>query len=337
MKKILSYKWYALAALIILPLLLWYLLNEGTGTINKKAYNFRIEHPEQITGIELEGQKETASLTLENGIWYVNTTYTAHELAIKTMISAIDRIRMLAPVSKSISDAMAEKMKKHGCKITLYRYGSKFRSYTVLTDTVNNRARSFMKHNNRKEIFEVFIPGYNASLEGYFVPNPNYWRDKSLLKAHAKDICKINVQYFTKQDASFELLVEAVGTYQIKKINAGSILNNIDKFKVESYLQQFTNIHFETFVGNDSVLKSIPKNKDLLFSTISINTIQGSEKSLEIFKIPANTTDNETGKVLKTDPNRCVGLVNKKDLVIIRYIDFEPILKEANQFISTKP
>ena len=94
------------------------------------------------------------------------------------------------------------------------------------------------------------------------------------------------------------------------------------------YRYYFSNVKYYPTENSN---RNVPSKKQFL-ARIEIQDKKGKEITVELFKKQKITDDN---KSLSFDLNYCYGYINnEKKVVLLKYLDFDPILREIDDFLK---
>ena len=131
------------------------------------------------------------------------------------------------------------------------------------------------------------------------------------------------------ESQSFVIHQDSPGAVRLLSLPEEEPVQNIDTARVYRYLSYFINLRFERWVyDSDSVnvhavLSTQPRHE------LTIQEHSGRRTTIRTYPI---IREMKTGEA-ETDLDRIyVNRNDEKDLVIVKYVDIDPVLKERNYF-----
>lgn len=327
-----KFKWYYIIFSVLAVIALFYLFTTSNGTLNKRKSNFAVENINEITSIELNDGKQILTLTKEDFDWIVNRKYIVKEWNIKNFLTALNRIKVLSPVSKSETEQIVMLLQNDGVKIDVFKGNRHLKQFTVSKPSMN-KSKTYMLMNKSKEPFVVHIPLFKGLVSDLFITDENYWRDKIIFNYKPQNIESIDVDYYQDITKSYIIKNYNDGTFSLYSKAVKKNLEEFDVNKVATFFTYFQNINFEGVLDNqnqnyiDSTLSSDP------FARISIIDYNGVEKSVTLYRKPADKEFDEFGQKSKFDYHKAYGVMNNSnEIILIPYYNIDPILKEIDYF-----
>jgi len=177
--------------------------------------------------------------------------------------------------------------------------------------------------------FIIKLKGYPIKdISKIFSTDTWFWRDNSLFNYSPSDIVRIKINYYPDQKKSFEIINHKSDKPELIALSSGEVPENVDLKSISRYLYYFSNINFQ--YSNNSVYKQVKTQSS--FATIFIEDDRHTTTSLNLFK-KIVTDNNQEPPVF--DMNVCYGIINnEKEVIEIKYMNIDPILKELNDFLK---
>lgn len=309
-----------------------YFFSNSKGTLKLSNTSFAIESIDKVASIKITKGTKELLLEKEMNSWKVNNKYKVKEWNIRNFLMALNRIDLLAPVSKVEKDQISSILKSDGILIEISGKNKNLRKYYVSKPGMN-KSKTYMMMYKSSEPFIVRIPSFQGLVADLFVVDENYWRDKTVFDYQPQNIKNIKVESFEDPSKSFRVINYNNGTFALQNLNEDKFVKEFNVDKVARYFTYFQKISFDNVENKlnrdqvDSVLKSTPYMK------ISVEDIYGITNSVTIFRKPPEQELDEFGQKATFDYNRAYAVFNESnELIIIQYYIFDPLFKEIDYF-----
>lgn len=322
-------KWTGILFIVIVVVAAIYMLTSTNGTLSKRSSDFSIENTDEITSIFIyDGKQE---LLLEKGdlTWTVNKKYQVKDWNIRNFLTALNRLNVLAPVSKKENDQVRMLLHEDGILVKIFKGKRVIKSYYVSKPEMN-KAKTYMLMKKSKQAYVVGIPMFNGLVSDLYLADETYWRDKVIFNYKPQDIKEISLEY---QDIKKSFVAS---NYNDGSFELSSMDKSLTDFNVEQlakYFTYFQNINFESVLVNqsqdyvDSVLSSEP------FVSVIVTDFNKKSKQLKLYRKPAENELDEFGEKARFDYNKAYGILNNSnEIILIPYYNIDPILKEIDYF-----
>ena len=305
---------------------------------NENERNFAIKHINEIDKIFL-ASKDGVSITLtkQEDHWLVNNQFIAIQDRINTLLNTAKKIKTKNRISKKKINRVIKNLSANHIKTEFYCKGQLKKSYFVGGET-QERDGTYMllidpeTQLNAKQPFVTSIRGFQGYLTPRYEPLIDNWRDLKIFHFPKNRIKSVEIQYPNVPENSFKIEIE--DREYILKQNGNKVAAKNENIKL--YLLNFKTIAAERLVpkiglGKDIMARiqaSSPYFKLTVTNLSGIsNTVLGYRRSAEIGET------NAIGMPLKFDPDRFYGICfGGKELTILQYYVFDPILKTVNDF-----
>lgn len=332
MKKIIK----PIIIVIALTAIALYLYFSNTkGTIRKELKDFVIEDTASITKVFMV-DKNNKSVTLERkeNYWTANKDFIARKDLVDVLLKTICRLNVKAPVARSSHNVIVSKLASTSTKVEIYQNDKLTKTYYVGGATPDNMG-TYMLLDQSSVPFIMDIPGFTGYLTTRFSTEITEWKDRAVFRYKFADIANITVENPTAPSQSFKAINYGNNKFGLKSLKDNKDFENFDTLSLKEYIGYFKNLSFESFVSNipqarrDSVFKSIP----LLIITVENKSRE--KQSIRMYLRPnyEKEADEKSNETFPWDVNRMYGFINNdKDMVIIQYFVFDPIIKEAVSF-----
>ncbi|MCD4832820.1 MAG: DUF4340 domain-containing protein [Bacteroidales bacterium] len=309
-----------------------YYFSNSKGSLNLRNASFAVESLDIITKIKISNGDKNLILKKEFDHWKVNNKYRATNRSIENFMMAINRIDILAPVSKVEKEQVALILKSDGVLIEVFKKNRTLKKYYVSKPEMNN-SKTYMMMYKSSEPFIVRIPLFKGLVADLFIIDENFWRDKTTFNYLPQNIKNIVVEYPENTSKSFRVINYNDGTFAIQNLSNKTFVENFNVDKVARYFTYFQRIVFEDVVENlnktmlDSVLQTKP------FNIITVEDIHGNTNKIAIYRKPPEKEYDEFGQKAQFDYDRAYATFNNNnELIIIQYYIFDPLFKEIDYF-----
>ena len=305
---------------------------------NENERNFAIKHINEIDKIFL-ASKDGVSITLtkQEDHWLVNNQFIARQDRINTLLNTAKKIKTKNRISKKKINRVIKNLSANHIKTEFYSKGQLQKSYFVGGETQEGDGTYMLLIDpetqlNAKQPFVTSIRGFQGYLTPRYEPLIDNWRDLKIFHFPKNRIKSVEIQYPNVPENSFKIEIE--DREYILKQNGNKVAAKNENIKL--YLLNFKTIAAERLVpkiglGKDIMARiqaSSPYFKLTVTNLSGIsNTVLGYRRSAEIGET------NAMGMPLKFDPDRFYGICfGGKELTILQYYVFDPILKTVNDF-----
>ncbi len=314
---------------MVIILLIAVILIRRYGGFSVDSGDFAITHSDRVTAVILEKQGERLMLTRGESGWLVNERYEARPSAIQFLLETLSRISIKSTVPESQFQEEWKRDSSSVIRVEIRERPGKIKSFLVYPVTSNPYGNYFKKR--VKGIpFIVNIPGYSGNVGSLFITNEKFWLPHTLYSCQPSDIQMIKMLIYDNEPQSFVIYQDTPGAVKLHSFPEEEPVQNLDTGRVYRYLSYFNNLRFERWVfDSDSVdipavLSSQPRHE------LIIQEHSGRRTTIRTYPIVREIENGEK----ETDLNRIYANRNdEKELVIVKYVDIDPILKERNYFI----
>jgi hypothetical protein len=339
MKKNLS-----LLALVVLlagmGMFAYQLVNEDTETTLSKAQtDFAVADTASIEKIIITdtfGEKVVLKRK-STSKWTVNADFEARADLIEVVLKTIKRIRVKSPVSKETRQTIFKNLAGKHRKVQIFTNNSPipFKTYYVGNPTQDHYGTYMLletaKYGKSKDPYIMELPGFYGHLQSRFDPTLEEWRNTGVFRTPLQNIRNFTFKHNEDLANSFQINLTSANTYELLNHQAKSM--KFDTLIAKSYLEQFKNLHFESFNKLleedevDSIRASMP-----IFE-ISLTDNEGVTKKMEVFPKPnTNAQVDFEGKEVQYDRERLYAVIDGKDFVVIQYYVFDKVFKPISWF-----
>lgn len=325
--------------LLIAACLIWLLLLERkdkTSTLKPELSNFKYTDTTALTKIILT-DKDMRKVVLEKqgDTWLVNGKYPARKDVLQTLFITIATVEVKMPVGRSSWNTVVKRLAVRSTKLELYKGNENVKSYYV-GGASSDQMGTYMLIDGSSSPFITHIPGFEGYLTPRFNASEDAWRGTSIFSFAMQDIASISLEDQNSPQYGFRLQ---------NTNNTISLFSQDGKAKkgwVEAtcrdYLARFKNLNYEAIVRDynraDSVMSSKP------FLVLTLVTVDGNRVRLDCWhkRNPAPDAFLPGSNIPPWDPDRFYAIVNgnKKELLLLQFFVFEPVLKDIGFFSTNR-
>lgn len=333
----------------ILILLILVLIGVGTifKNINEEKQKdksaFAVKNVQDITKIVLiDKELKTATLTKADNHWILNDTYKARKQYVKELLDAITNIYAEKPLTKAAQQNAIKEMTIKSTRVEVYTKNQKkpHKVYYVGGVSPSKKGTNMILEIDGKvteKVYEVKLPGFKGFVTDRYTIDENTWRDMSLFDLLPNDILSVKIEYFNEDSTQSYTLNHENGKFSLT--NGGEIFENDRLYEqvVADYLMNFKQKTFETYAPKEWNLDTIYQKYK--YAHLEITNTKNEKFELEIFLKPVDPKSKrqfeDDGSKVLYDVDRYFAFVSdKKDWGVIQTYTFNPILKEADNFIK---
>ena len=201
-----------------------------------------------------------------------------------------------------------------------------FLVYPVSTNTYGN----YLKKREGGTAYIVNIPGYSGDVGSLFVTSRKYWLPDIIYTYKPSDLREVKMIIPGEGDLSFKIVQDSLTSIGLFSYPEDTPVELFDTTKVLRYLSYFNHLRFEQFVINLDSAKMKEIMSSMPLHELAILDKSGGILNLKTWPITIKTEGKE-----EIDLNRIYGRINNgPDLVIIRYVDIDPVLKVKSYFVN---
>lgn len=321
-----KYRNYIITSVVLLIIAIILFLKDKPGTLKVAINAFAVTDTSVVTTIKFANGRSSVLLNREEGKWKVNRQFYAKPRIVKALLGLLRNIEISAPVSKSMKASVMHGFTTNYVSVEIESDGKKLRAYRI-TEKDSLGIGSFMMMPDNDEPYLVHVPGYNGRISMLFPCDEQFWRDKTIFSYRPQDILSVEVDYSRDPKASFAYQFLRPDNLEIKSLHEKSSVN-ISKEAARIYLSRFANISYEAPVRyrTAAIFDSISHQKP--YCEIKVKNAQHQINIIRTYQIPVRGNNG------KFDVNRMYA-VHQNDTVpvVVRYIDFDPIMKVYSDFL----
>jgi len=296
--------------------------------INITSELFTVKDTANISKIIItqDSLKVTLSRNKKSKKWTVDNKYPASNRAVKRLYQTLTEVKISKPVLNSKRDSLIENIESEGKKAEIFDFDNKLIKEIKIGNYAKELEGTYMYNPKENSIFIVNIPGLENDLNYRYNINPVYWLNPEIFSYKPNDIKEITLNYPNALTESFKLIISG-DTAKLINLSDNQYVANISLTKVGSYLSYFMNVKFSAASSNSDILKNELIQKTP-FAEITVTDINQNRKNVKLYKIKNKEKETEY------DLNKLYALINNQDVVIVKYTDFDLILKDINYFVN---
>jgi hypothetical protein len=306
------------------------LLNRKSGTFKGGENQFAVKDTGSIDIIEIRSHENTVILERMQGRWMVNGHYSASNKKIGGLLMIISRLQVSAPVPGAIKYEITGKLKDEGKRLMVVTDRKSPHVIFMYHDTVYTYT-TYMMLEDSDQPFRVGIPGYpQKNMSGLFVDEPGYWRDNSIFRLNGDEIISVSMYNGMYPDRSFYLVNNGDSGYKLYTYSDSVEIKDFVNEQVRQYLSYFSSVSFERFLSDEEktdqpgLKEAKPDNiitlTDSRNNVIKVETYRWYDPGQEGQPVP--------------DLNRLIAIINDTDVVVARYVELDPPIKDIGYFLE---
>lgn len=323
-----------------------YYLNIGSSTLAANPLaNFAIEDVEnidQLVIIDKDGGKAVLTKSDSSDLWDLNGKYKARKSNIELLLKTFKRIKVKAPVPKTMQETVIRNIAGDGKKCEIYKNGELSKTYYIGTPTPDHFGTYMLletpDEGRSSEPFIMHMSGFAGFLSSRFFTDEEEWRYTGVFRYPKLNFESVEVNHFENPGVSFKITYEGKNDLKLYSLSNGMEMPVFDTLAVKDYLLLYKQVHFETFQSylipeaEDSVLRSQPAY------SVKVTERDDSEKEIKLYWME-NTIDafDLDGQPYKWHPDHFYGTIDGEDLVRCQRFVFDPLLQPIQSFLGQRP
>ncbi len=317
----------ALFIILLLSALLLFFSNRKS-TLQSKAKNFAVKNIEQVDKIIISKGLNKILFIKENNNWKINGTFKGNPKAMNFLLLSLSRLEVRSPVSNVHRERIINMLDTNSKIIEIYS-NNKLVKYISLYHDTSEIVGTYMILKNSYTPFLMKIKGYkDINIDRVFSLNTQIWCENTILDYMPDEIKNLIVEYPDEPDKSFQIINSGKQNIYLKHPDDPQVINNFSIEKVTEYLYSFTNIKFNFPDKTD--FNNPAKSKP--FVIITLTNIKDESIVLEGYrKYMSGDLNKDSGY----DIDNFYAVKNyESELIELKYIDFDPILKDMDYFLK---
>lgn len=310
--------------LILVLGLLLVLIFLNRSPFGKNNSSFASEPKEQITRIELSGERKTLLLEQKGETWYINGKTEARKSGIQFITRILKEIKIKSPVSQELFHSEISAKNISSVRVKVFENHKLLKSFLVYK-TMSNIYGNIMKIRETSKPFIVYVPGYDGNIGSAFNLNEIFWQPYTVFNFLPSEIAGVKFENLADTASSFSIINRKNRFY----LTGVGSHNSLDSSLVVRYISYFAYVPFESWAMDlaDNEKKSIEDRQPLY--SITVSTVAGGRKVLKLWATTKGEGENKT-----IDSDRLLGRSdNTGEFFILRYFDIDPLIKKRSYFL----
>ena len=319
-------------------------------TLKNHDADFSVRDTASITKIFIADKNVNESLLerTPHG-WKLNKKFDANQRAIDFLLETIKRIKVKAPVSKAARDNVVKRMASTAIKVEIYQkvprinlfnkvklwWHEKKTKVIYVGDVTQNNLGTYMLMEGARNPYIVYIPGFRGFVSVRFTPKPDDWKSHVVFNKNLAEIKSVELDNIKEPAKSFKVnVVDAMGSFDITRLNDGYKLENYDTLKLLNFLTSFRDLRYESRLNNilppqriDSILHTRPIYK------ITLVDLHNDTTKVTMFnknRFP-DEVNNALEELVPVDLDRFYASINNgEDFVLMQYYVFDKVLRPVD-------
>ena len=304
-------------------------------TIKGEKSDFAVSDTNAITKVFLADKNDNKILLTRSGSsWILNDQHNVRKEAIDLLLETIKRMRVRSPVPRSAFENVVKGIASSSVKVELYFNDNKPNKVFYVGGANPEHSGTYMLMDQSSVPFLMHIEGMRGFLTPRFFTSENDWRFSGIFNYNPQKIAEVKIEYPQDEDKSFKINKDAESNFSITMLKTNETISNIKKDVAMRYFNLYKKVHYEGFEETkteqyiDSIKTTPPVQK------YTVTNFDGKSKSITVLKKPAHQgATNFEDEAIEYDLDRIYGLLDNGDFVVIQYIIFDPLKKEAQEFI----
>lgn len=311
-----------------------FFFREEKTTLKEELSNFAVKDTSSITMIFLSTQngKNVTLKRINESKWTVNDLYTARQDGINNLLETMYRVSVKTPVNKAAFENIVKKIASSGTKVEIYKNDNKVPDKVYYVGGTNQEhTGTEMLMDNSSVPFYTHVEGFYGFLTPRYITNANEWRDRTIFNSGFGSITSLQVEHPMDPEQSFKIIDVGNGQFALSNLKTREELSDFDTLSVKDYLNQFQNVHYESFEETktkeyiSSILQTTPQQ------VYTVTDVTGIEKTCKTYLKPVKdgATDLE-GNPINFDLDRMYATINDTDFVVVQHIIFDKLDKKLD-------
>ncbi|MDP4210244.1 MAG: hypothetical protein Q8928_15635 [Bacteroidota bacterium] len=319
-----KYKFHLIVIGILLVIAISLYLKDKPGTLAVNSKTFAVTDTSAITTIRIKAENNEVVLERSGDNWRINNSLNAKPRTINTFLKLLMNLEVSAPVANSMKKEAIGSF-ANSISVSVETSGKVVKSY-LLTENMHLGIGSLIMLNNETEPYVVRVPGFDGQVSMLFPANPQFWRDRTIFRYRPADVLSIEVNYPTNPQRSFAYNFLGPDNLQIKSLKSTNSIK-ISKDIARSYLNNFASVPFETQLTTRAKAVFDSLKTQPAYCEISVKNAANQTNTVKTYRIPV------AKQAQPFDLNRLYAVIQNDTVpTIIKFTDFDPIMKEFNDF-----
>jgi hypothetical protein len=321
-----KYRYHIIISGILLVVAFILFLKDKPGTLKVDNHIFAVTDTAAITTIRFSLGKKEIVLERSGTNWLVNHHFNAKPQAVKRLLYLLMNLEIQAPVPGSMKKEALQGFDKTSVRVLVESQGKTLKSYRI-TENNGLKIGSVMKLENDNEPYVVKVTGYDGHVSPLFITTPEFWRDKVIFRYSPADIASVEIKYPDHPEASFVYNFQGFDNISIRSLDNKAL--KISRETARAFLLNFASVSYESAVKKRAgeIFDSLSMQKPSC--EITIKNMQNQERKVKTYRI------STTNRKEPFDLNRMYAILQNDTVpVLIKYADFDPIMKQYGDFTA---
>jgi hypothetical protein len=311
---------------ILIAITFWLVIKEKKSTFGRNEADFAVSDTSRMDMISFKKGNSMILLKKNSGVWHYDEFHRANPEMVNTCLNVLSRIEIKSPVPKQKVVEIKKKVLKSGVEVKISNRNRLLRDFYVFADHADSNI--YMMRFNSEKVFIVHVPAIEGNFTVVFNPEQQFWRDHFILRLSPGEIRSVTVENFANPSQSFELQINKKKEARLSN-SSGKILE-YNPESVSAYLFCFRSVKAERFL-DDSVARKAKLTIGNPQYQVTIKCQNEDTLLLKTFLI--KQAADQKSKTSIMNKHLCYILINNRDLVVVKYIEIDPITRELDFFV----
>lgn len=312
-----------LAVLLVVAVILY--LKDKPGTLKADSKIFAVSDTSEITKIRINNGITELTLERSGYNWQINHSFNAKPRAIKGLLHLLTNLEINSPVPKTARNEVFNRFNHQSVSVTIESGSRELKSYRIAEED-SMRLGSVMILKDDAEPYVVHLRGFEGRISMLLPVDAKIWRDKTIFSYKPGDILSVKVEYPDNPRASFMYTFFGPDNIQVKSQSAKQSIK-ISRETAKNYLTGFASVSYLEQLDKQSKLLIDSLKRQHPYCEIQIKNSINQVNTVLTYRIPI---PQQKGKF---NVDRMYAVIQNDTVpVLIKYIDFDPIMKDYNDF-----
>ncbi len=320
-----KYRYYIILLVVLLIVAVVLYVKDKPGTLKTDSKIFAVTDTADITKIRIgDGVNE---LTLERSgfNWQINKIYYARPRAVRALLHLLSNLEINSPVPKSAKKDVSNSFSHQSVFVTIESGSRLLKAYRI-TEEDSMKLGSVMMLKDDEEPYVVHLPGFDGRISMLLPIDAQIWRDKTIFQYKPGDVLSVEVEYPDNPQASFVYSFFGFDNLEIKSKTLNKSIK-ISRDAAKNYLTSFASVSYVEQVNKQSKLLFDSLKNQHPYCEIRVKNTSNEINTVKTYRIPIAF---EKGKF---NYDKMYAVIQKDTVpVLIKYVDFDPIMKGYSDF-----
>jgi len=326
----------------------WY--SHSYSTIRPADRDFSLDREALVTRVVMHDQQKDEKVALikdERGQWMLSSMQPANDLAVRELISVMERMSVRQPVSISNREKVEQMLAQKGVKVDVYvqayrihignlkmwPYQRRYQVFWVGEDTPDGES-TYMRKAGSDMAFKVHHPGRESGVSYLFEPGIRAWLDPVIIDLDWKEIERVSVEVYDEPGESFHLKLEGEGGFGFYAWDQPDqpLTFDVDTAKVMRYISSFKDIHYERLLDKQARERKKEFIFEQPFMKITVQSVYSHETGFTAYARRVTDEQKQVTGAIDRDPNRFYIKMGEGEFALAQYYVFNRILRRLSFF-----